>query len=63
MEYFIVLLIPIFGLTAICRTGKWNWKIVESSLFNALLWLGWFTALIVAVIGIITSIFQHIWNK
>lgn len=60
---FIILIIPVVGLVPIYRTGKWKWKIVESVLFNALFWLGWFTSLIVAVIIIITSIFQYIWNK
>ena len=53
MDYrgLLILLIPLGGLFAILRHGRWSWRVVESSkLLNALFWLGWTTALLVGLL-------------
>ena len=56
MRGFLILIPAIIGLCAICRTGKWRWKVIESGLLNTLFGIGWFTSLIVGMIEIISSI-------
>ncbi len=46
---FLILTIPLSGLVAICRDGKWHWNPVEYSYgkhrwtnaLNAIFWFGW----------------------
>jgi hypothetical protein len=56
-----ILLVPFFGLFAICRGGKWHWNVVEQfagpdlewgKTFNVLIWVGWFTGLICGILRI-----------
>jgi hypothetical protein len=50
---FMILMIPFFGLFAICRDGRWRWKVVEvSSAWNAIFWFGWLTALLVGLLRV-----------
>ena len=50
---FLILLVPLMGLNAICRNGKWNWNVVASSkVLNGIVWLGWFSALLVGLVRI-----------
>ena len=45
-EAFLILNIPLVGLVAICKDGKWNWRVIESGkLLNAIFWIGWFGGL------------------
>jgi hypothetical protein len=54
-------LIPIIGLIAICRGGRWNWDPIslygiQSRFIHRLLlgmfWLGWSTFLVVGVLKV-----------
>jgi hypothetical protein len=59
---FLILLIPILGLCAICRGGRWHWDVISSDgmpvlrsnfirrLLLGMFWLGWSTSLIVGVL-------------
>ncbi len=48
---FVILLIPVLGLIAICRNGKWNWNVVPSNkVLNGIFWFGWISALLVALL-------------
>lgn len=61
-EAFLVLLIPLFGLFAILRGGRWNWDPIGTGgsawthtpfmhrLLAAMLWFGWTTSLAVGVL-------------
>jgi hypothetical protein len=50
---FMMLVVPIMGLFAICRGGKWHWKVIEGSkALNAFLWFGWLTGLVVGILTI-----------
>jgi hypothetical protein len=50
---FTILMIPLFGLFAISRGGKWHWKVVEGGKgLSAFFWFGWFTALIVGLLRV-----------
>jgi len=46
-EYLAVLVIPLLGLIAILRGGKWNWKVVDNSVLNYCFWFGWFGTLVI----------------
>ena len=52
---FGALLIPILGLFAICRNGKWYWDPIystfqiKSRLLTGVFWLGWTAGLIVGM--------------
>jgi len=58
----LILLIPILGLFAICRTGRWRWDVMSyygtpflgsyfvHRLVLAMFWLGWSTGLVVGVL-------------
>lgn len=49
---FWLLLIPVIGLFAIFRDGRWSgWKVVEwSTLLSTLFWCGWIVSLAVGVV-------------
>ena len=58
---FVILLIPLVTLSAICRGGKWHWNVIEqmtgqvspwTRAVNALFWFGWFTGLIFGTLRI-----------
>jgi hypothetical protein len=49
----LILLVPLMGLFAICRGGKWHWKVIEDSkALNAIVWIGWITGLVVGMLTI-----------
>jgi hypothetical protein len=61
LDGFVILGIPLMGLAAICRGGKWHWNVVQQvagedipwgKTLNALCWLGWFGALIVGTLRV-----------
>jgi hypothetical protein len=56
---FIILLIPLMSLSAILRGGRWHWDLVQQvagedvpwgKTWNVILWIGWFTGLIVGIL-------------
>ena len=59
---FLMLLIPILGLFAICRSGRWRWDVMSfygtpfmgsyfiHRLVLVMFWLGWSTGLIAGVL-------------
>ena len=48
---FIILLVVLVGLVPICRSGEWNWKVVEWNIaLNTCFWFGWFSALVVGLL-------------
>ena len=52
MDYrgLVILVIPLSGLFAILRGGRWTWRVAGASkLLNALFWLGWTTTLVVGL--------------
>ena len=53
----LMMVIPVLGLFAIFRDGRWNgWKVVASSiLLSAMVWFGWVIALVVAVTELVAG--------
>jgi hypothetical protein len=53
-----ILVIPMAGLFAIFRHGRWSgWKVVNSSrVLSVIVWIGWTVALVVGVVDIIARI-------
>jgi hypothetical protein len=49
---FTILFIPLVGLCAICRGGKWHWRVVDDTLSNAIFWFGWSATLLVGLVRI-----------
>jgi len=61
-QAFLILLIPLLGLTAILRGGKWHWDPMRAGgpawiqtpflhrLIVAMFWLGWSTGLILGLL-------------
>jgi hypothetical protein len=48
---FLFLFVPLMSLAAICRGGKWHWRVVEdSTALSAVCWFGWFTFLICGIL-------------
>ncbi len=53
----LILLIPLLGLVPICRDGKWNWKVVKTSiLLNGVFWLGWTVSLAVGLLNLFSIV-------
>lgn len=47
---FLSMLIPLLGLFAICRGGRWKWKVVESNeVANGIFWIDWVASLVVGL--------------
>jgi hypothetical protein len=49
---FAILFIPFLGLCAICRGGKWHWRVLDDTLSNAIFWFGWSAMLMVGILTI-----------
>jgi len=61
-EGFLVLLMPVIGLYAICRGGRWHWDPISSNgvawiqsrfvhrLLLGMFWVGWTTGLVIGVL-------------
>jgi hypothetical protein len=43
---FGILLIPIMGLPAIFRGGKFHWRVTSDTLLNGMFWFGWLITLL-----------------
>jgi hypothetical protein len=54
----LILIGPLLALVAICRTGRWQWRVLDASrgpgfligLLNVLFWVGFFGAITAGVL-------------